>query len=52
MNNLSRAIFEIDPRDVYRSAYDIGQVLRSEDGVVQSLESIEKHSNGFHRRHL
>jgi sterol 3beta-glucosyltransferase len=52
VENLTRAILEADDNAVRKRAQVIGHNIRSEDGVGQAIDWIEKYSNEFHRRQL
>lgn len=48
VKNLSRAILESEQDPICRRADEMGQELRSENGVNQSIKWIEKYSDEFH----
>lgn len=50
VSNLVRTIHEADCNEIYQRAYEIGQMLRNEDGVSQAVHWIEGYSDEFHRR--
>jgi sterol 3beta-glucosyltransferase len=50
VENLTRAIVEGNRPAIRKRAQAIGQTLRSEDGVGNSIQWIEKYSNDFLRR--
>lgn len=47
VENLTQAIFDANDPLLRKHAQEIGQRLRSEDGVGQAIEEIEKYSNRF-----
>jgi hypothetical protein len=52
VEKLTQALVEAESESLRKLAQVIGQQIRNEDGIGETVKLIEKYSNDFHRDHL
>jgi UDP:flavonoid glycosyltransferase YjiC (YdhE family) len=52
VEKLTQALVEAESQSLRKLAQVIGQQIRNEDGIGETVKLIEKYSNDFHRDHL